>query len=111
MSQNGIPITAEDTDQVVPTTSRKVYVAVDENGIRIGETHGNAKLTDAQVDEIRDLAESKGMRARAIAELFGAPVITIEKILSYERRATTIARWKVILLHTPISLTNPLKED
>lgn len=109
--RNGTPITVEDSDQVVPATSRKVYVAVDENGQRIGETHTNAKLTDAQVDEIRDLRETQGLEYAELAARFNAPKITIAKICTYERRASTIARWKVLLLHFPISLANTTKED
>ena len=105
-----IPLQVEDLDQVVPTTSRKVFIAVDENGLRIGETHPNAKLTDAQVDEMRDLRELKGWTYDQLAEHFSVPYITVQKICTYERRASTIARWKVLLLHFPISLTNTLED-
>lgn len=100
----------EDRDQVVPPTSRKVYVAVDENGQRIGETHHNAKLTDQEVEQIRDLHELAGWTYDELASAYGAPKITIAKICTYQRRANTIARWKVLLLHTPISLTNTLED-
>lgn len=105
-----IPLQVEDLDQVVPTTSRKVFIAVDENGLRIGETHPNAKLTDAQVDEMRDLRELKGWTYDQLAERFGVPYITVQKICTYERRASTIARWKVLLLHFPISITNTAED-
>lgn len=105
-----IPLQVEDLDQVVPTTSRKVFIAVDENGLRIGETHPNAKLTDAQVDEMRDLRELKGWTYDQLAAHFGVPYITVQKICTYERRASTIARWKVLLLHFPISLTNTAED-
>lgn len=102
----GTPFIVEDSDQVVPPTSRKVFVAIDENGLRIGETHPNAKLTDEQVDQIRDLHEQEGLTYDALAIRFSTPKITIAKICTYQRRASTIARWKVLLLHFPISLTN-----
>jgi DNA-binding transcriptional regulator YiaG len=105
-----IPLQVEDLDQVVPTTSRKVFIAVDENGLRIGETHPNAKLTDAQVDEMRDLREHSGWSYDQLAERFDVPYITVQKICTYERRASTIARWKVLLLHFPISLTNTAED-
>jgi nucleoside phosphorylase len=101
-----IPLQVEDSDQIVPTTSRKVFIAVDENGLRIGETHPNAKLTDAQVDQMREKHETEGWTYDQLAEHFGVPYITVQKICTYARRASTIARWKVLLLHTPISLTN-----
>jgi hypothetical protein len=105
-----IPLQVEDTDQVVPTTSRKVFIAVDENGLRIGETHPNAKLTDVQVDEMRDLHEQKGWTYDRLAEHFACPKATVQKICTYQRRASTIARWKVLLLHFPISLSNTVED-
>ena len=102
----GIPLTVEETDQVVPPTSRKVYVALDDRGNRIGETHPNAKLSDAEVDRMRDLYENEKLLPAALATMFNVPVITVKKIVAYDRRATTIARWHVILLHTSVSLTN-----
>jgi hypothetical protein len=107
----GAPIRVEDSDQIVPPTSRKVFVAVDENGLRIGESHPNAKLTDAQVDEIRDLHEEHGLSYNAIAEKFNIPKVTAQRICNYSRRASTIARWKVLLLHTPISLANKPEDE
>ena len=104
-----MPLTVEDSDQVVPATSRKVFVAVDENGLRIGESHPNAKLTDHEVDLIRELREKDNMSYALLSEKFEVPKATIQKICQYERRAATIARWKVLLLHSPISITN--KED
>ena len=105
-----IPLQVEEIDQVVPTTSRKVFIAVDEKGLRIGETHPNAKLTDAQVDEMRDLRELKGWTYDQLAAHFNVPYITVQKICTYERRASTIARWKVLLLHFPISITNTAED-
>jgi hypothetical protein len=105
-----IPLQVEDIDQVVPTTSRKVFIAVDENGLRIGETHPNAKLTDSQVDEMRDLHERDGLTYDQLAARFGCAKTTAQMICTYQRRASTIARWKVLLLHFPISLTNTLED-
>lgn len=96
----------EDTDQVIPAKTRKVFIAVDENGLRIGETHPNAKLTDAQVDEMRDLHEIERWDYDRLAAHFRCAYTTVAMICTYQRRASTIARWKVLLLHTPISLTN-----
>lgn len=99
-------LVVEDSDQVVPPTSRKVFVAVNEQGVRLGETHPNADLTDHEVDLMRDLREKDHMSYAWLAEKFEVPKATVQKICQYQRRAVTIARWKVLLLHTPISLTN-----
>lgn len=97
---SGSNLKVEDSDQVVPPTSRKVFIAVDENGLRIGETHHRAKLTDAEVDQIRDLRETERWSLERLAEKFNAPKATIQFICEYKRRASTIASWKVLLLHT-----------
>lgn len=100
------PLTVEDSDQIVPSTSRKVFVAVNEQGMRIGESHPNADLTDHEVDLIRELREKDGMGYAQLAAKFEVSKSTIQMICTYQRRAVTIARWKVLLLHFPISLTN-----
>lgn len=94
------PFTAEtDPDQLLPITSRKVYVALDESGHRIGETHHHAKLTDIEVDQIRDMRESYGYTIDRIAELMLCHRQTIASICSYRRRATSISRWLAVVVH------------
>lgn len=109
-----LPSTAlrvEEIDQIVPATSRKVFVAVDERGLRIGETHPNADLTDHEVDLMRELREKDDKSYAWLAEKFEVPKVTVQMICTYKRRAATIARWKVLLLHTPISLTNQPEDN
>jgi DNA invertase Pin-like site-specific DNA recombinase len=65
-------------------------VGVDEKGYRIGESHPRAKLTDAQVDQIRNLFEEGFVGYRALARFFGVPRTTIASICRYERRACTV---------------------
>jgi hypothetical protein len=59
----------------------KTYVVVNERGRRIGESHPRARLTDHEIDLIRELAEDevdavtgklirKGLSYREIAEKF-----------------------------------------
>lgn len=73
-----------------------MLVAVNEYGFRIGEDHPNSKLTNEQIDAIRDLREFQNMRYTDIAKLFGLSKGAIAKICRYERRAQTIERWKKI---------------
>ena len=75
---------------------RPVFVAVNERGFRIGETHHNAKLSDALVDQIRDLFEYEGLRVGEICEKLGLAKTTVVKIIRYERRVSTPDRWKKI---------------
>jgi hypothetical protein len=94
------PLTAEiDTDQLLPPSSRKVYVALDENGHRIGETHHHAKLSDREVDQIRDMRESYSYTFSRIAELMCCSRFTVAAICSYRRRATSISRWVAVVVH------------
>ncbi len=74
---------------------RKV-VAVNDRGRLIGEHHQNAKLTDAQVDEMRYFREHKGMTYGEIAKRFSLPKSTVADICKYRRRAQTPARWKTV---------------
>lgn len=70
-------------------------VAINERGLRLGEDHQNAKLTDQEVNRIRELFD-EGMTYRTLAEKFDVSKSTIAMICRYERRATTPAAWKTI---------------
>lgn len=68
-------------------------VGVGESGHRVGEDHGRAKLTDHEVELIRQLAES-GMGHREIAVKFEISRGTVGDIVSFRRRAAYAVRWK-----------------
>lgn len=72
-------------------------MAVNEGGRRIGSSHQHAKLSDDQVDEIRSRHEDRGQSPSAIARALGVPRRTVRNILSYVRRAQTVANWKKVL--------------
>ena len=69
-------------------------VAVNENGRRIGEDHPRSKLTDEQVDRIRDLREYHDMTYEQLAAMYQVPKTTIASICQYMRRAQTPFGWK-----------------
>lgn len=73
-----------------------MYVPVNENGMRIGQHHWNAKLTDDQIQEIRDLHEDENLSYGQLAKQFNTSKEAIAKICRYERRAQTPDRWKKI---------------
>lgn len=75
-------------------------VAVNERGLRIGEDHPNAKLTDAEVERIRSLHED-GMSYEALAEKFEVSNWAIGRICRYERRAQTPANFKAVHVVEP----------
>lgn len=70
------------------------YVAVNENGCRIGETHHRSTISDATVDLIRAYHEDEGWSYERISRRVKIPACTIEKICQYTRRAQTPERWK-----------------
>ncbi|WP_296596627.1 hypothetical protein [Phenylobacterium sp.] len=76
-------------------------MAFNEEGTqRIGEYHGRAKLSDAQVEQIRDIyeagVEGTGPRIgyRLLAREFGVSKRTIRDIVSYTSRNRWATRWK-----------------
>ena len=84
---------------------KKDVVAVNERGRRIGESHPRAKLTDHEVDLIRELAE-EGLTYEDIARKFELPAdpktgrptrasrVYIGKLVRCERRGQSIAGHK-----------------
>lgn len=70
-----------------------VLFAVNEHGLRIGEDHPRAKLTDHDVEQIRRLAEG-GMQYKHIAVKFEISRWTVGRICRYERRAQYADRFK-----------------
>ena len=80
---------------------KRVIVAVNEQGKRIGSSHHNAKHSDELIDAIRDMHEDEGIGYRKLAEIFSLPRATIQKICTYERRAQTPDRYKTIRKKEP----------
>lgn len=78
-------------------------VGVNELGLRVGETHHRAKLTDADVDLIRELYEEThlpdgrvlpGLSYKQIAERFEISKSTVRDIIKCRRRFQFVSRWK-----------------
>ncbi|CAB4131926.1 hypothetical protein UFOVP137_36 [uncultured Caudovirales phage] len=76
---------------------RRVY-AVNENGRRIGESHQAARLTDEQVDRIRDLHEDHGLSYLQLAKMYYVSKQTIASICQYARRAQTPFGFKTLIV-------------
>jgi hypothetical protein len=70
------------------------YIATNDRGIRVGEFHQHAKLTDKEVQQILDLHEIAFWSYRDIARAYGASKSAIACICRYERRNQTYERWK-----------------
>lgn len=86
------------------TKTRGRMIAVNERGRRIGEGHPRAKLTDQEIDWIRELAEPeldaegrvlrRGLSYLEIAEKFEISKGQVSKIGSCKQRAQTAVRFK-----------------
>ena len=71
-------------------------VAVNEFGLRVGEDHPNAKLTDREIELIRDMHEVNGMSYLELAKRFEVSKGSIAKICRYERRGAYATREKKV---------------
>lgn len=68
-------------------------VAINEYGLRIGQYHHNAKLSDVDVDLVRSLHE-QGATYRELEARFRVTRWAIGRICRYERRAQSPAGFK-----------------
>ena len=68
------------------------YKQLNENGHPIGESHHNAKLSDQQVERMRDMHETLGLSVCHVARVMNIPRRTARDILGYKSRAQTASR-------------------
>lgn len=69
-------------------------VAVNEAGLRIGQDHPNAKLTDSEIERIRSLHEEEGLSYTRIADIYEISKGAVAKICRYERRGQFPTEWQ-----------------
>ncbi len=70
-----------------------MMIGYGEKGCPVGESHPNAKLTDAEVDRMRDLHEA-GESLTHLAEMFEVRKSTVHYIVTYQRRAQVVTHWR-----------------
>lgn len=73
-------------------------IGINERGLRIGEDHQNAKLTDAEVELIREL-HGEGLSYKTLAMKFDVSKSLIRYIVQYKRRGQVPASWRTV--HIP----------
>lgn len=71
-------------------------VAINESGYPLGQDHHNAKLTNEQVDRIRDLHEEHGLSYTQLAAMYCVSKSMIAGICQYRRRAQTPFGYKTL---------------
>lgn len=81
------------TDRAAAHVARRRFL-YGENGKRIGESHHNAKLSDHEVDLLRELA-AEGYSRKWLAEKFEIPEVTVTSIVTCRTRAVTIHRVEI----------------
>jgi plasmid maintenance system antidote protein VapI len=73
----------------------KRVVSINAAGLRVGEDHQNAKLTDREVDRMRDLHEA-GSTITELARMFEVCKGTVHDIVTYRRRAQVAVSVRVV---------------
>lgn len=76
--------------------TKKITYAVDEFGNPLGEAHHCAKLTDADVEFIRDIYDEGMTSYGTLAKVFGVSKAQIRNIITFRRRATTPAAYRTV---------------
>ncbi len=71
-------------------------VGVNEKGVRVGEDHQRATLTDHDVELMRELREAEGIGYKRLAKMFDTSVRTVRDIVNYKRRITRPTAWKTL---------------
>lgn len=72
---------------------KQTAIHIGEYGRRVGESHGMARLSDHEIELIRQLGE-QGMPAAEIAQKMEVGKRYIYKLLNYERRVSVVAQWR-----------------
>jgi hypothetical protein len=65
----------------------KVLIAINHRGCRVGQSHPRAKLTDVQVERMRELREAGGISYLTLARMFEVSKVQAWRICHYEIRA------------------------
>lgn len=74
---------------------RKLLVGINEKGLRVGDSHHNARLTDHEVDMLLSLRD-EGWSYRQLAEKFDVSKSTAHKICQGHRRCQIPSRYKEV---------------
>lgn len=73
----------------------KKRVAVNEHGLRIGDSHPMAKLTNDEVERLLDLRD-EGLSYRQLAVIFEISKSGARQICKGRRRCQCAATWKTV---------------
>jgi phage portal protein BeeE len=85
------------------TRTRVLRVAVSDAGRTIGEDHPRSKLTNAEVEEIRDLLESGAVGTRRVAREYGVSRALVRQIRDYSRRRQVMMAVRVMVVEGKVT--------
>lgn len=74
------------------------YVATNDRGLRIGEGHQRAKLTDREIEEMRDLHEAGVFNCPELGQLYGVCRWYAWQVVKYVKRVQTAAGHRAVRL-------------
>lgn len=77
-------------------SARMITVAVVESGHRIGQAHLRAKLSDDDIELIRDIYDEGMVGYGTLAKAFNVPKWYIRDIVTFRRRAASPAAFKTV---------------
>lgn len=69
-------------------------VGVNERGLRVGEDHPKARLTDSDVELMRHMHEVDGLGYRRLAAMFEVSKNAVRRIVNYQVRCQTAVAFK-----------------
>lgn len=78
---------------------KKITMALDEFNRPVGEHHHRAKLSNADVELIRDIYDEGLCSYSTLAHVFGVSKSTIKDYITFKKRATTPAGYKTVEAH------------
>ena len=78
---------------MVQMTTKRM-VGVNERGLRVGEDHQRAKLTDHEVEAMRHMHEVEKIGYRRLCKMFEVSKTTVRRICNYEVRCQAIDRFR-----------------
>jgi hypothetical protein len=70
-------------------------VGIDENGLRVGEDHQRATLTDGDVELMREL-HAEGIGYTRLAKMFDVTRCHVRDIVKFRKRATAPVAWRKV---------------
>lgn len=73
--------------------TKTILIQIGEYGKPVGESHGRAKLTDHEIDLVRQLKED-GMSANDIAKKMEISKRYVYKLVNFERRASIVVEFR-----------------